>query len=84
MTLARLASKGDRYKMHIAPGRTQVSEPWGEVNCPPLPGTDVVLDDDPRWFAQNIASNHYAMVFGDVKEQLLDLCHLLDIRTVAT
>ena len=82
VTLARLAGKGDRYKMHVTAGRTAVSEPWGEVNCPPLPGTDVALDDDVNWFAQNIASNHYAMVFGDVKDQLLDLCDLLDIRPV--
>ncbi len=82
VTLARLASKGDRYKMHITSGRTQVSDPWGEVNCPPLPGTDVILDDDPAWFAQTICSNHYGMVFGDVRQQLFDLCQLLKIRPV--
>lgn len=82
VTLARLAAKGDRYKMHITTGMTQASEPWGEVNCPPLPGTDILLDDSSRWFAQHIASNHYAMVFGDVKEQLVDLCQLLDILPV--
>ncbi|MHB0875788.1 MAG: hypothetical protein ACYC5O_07065 [Anaerolineae bacterium] len=82
VTLARLASKGGCYKMHITTGVTAEPQPWGEVNCPPLPDTDVVLEDDPRWFAQNIASNHYAMVFGDVKQQLLDLCALLDIRPV--
>lgn len=82
VTLARLASKRGSYKMHITTGITAEPAPWGEVNCPPLPDTDVILDDDPRWFAANLASNHYAMVFGDAKEQLLDLCALLDIRPV--
>ena len=82
VTLARLAGKGDRYKLHITSGRTAVSEPWGEVNCPPLPGTDVALDDDVSWFAQTIVSNHYAMVFGDVRDKLIDLCNLLGIRQV--
>lgn len=82
VTLARLAAKGDDYKMHLTTGRTERSEPWSEVNCPPLPGTDVVLDDDPAWFAHTIASNHYAMVFGNVRQELLELCGLLGIRPV--
>jgi L-fucose isomerase-like protein len=82
VTLARLAAKGADYKMHISTGITTDTFNWHEISFPPPPATDVILDDDPQWFAQNIASNHYAMVYGDVREQLIDLCHLLNIRPV--
>jgi L-fucose isomerase-like protein len=84
VTLARLAAKGDSYKLHLTTGKTVKTFNWHEINCPPPPATDVILDDDPLWFAQNIASNHYAMVFGDVREELEDLGELLGVRLLAT
>ena len=82
VTVARLAARGDDYKMHITTGTTTDTSNWHEVNCPPPPATDVVLDDDAMWFAKNIASNHYGMVYGDVRSQLLDLCEMLGVRAV--
>jgi L-fucose isomerase-like protein len=82
VTVARLAARGDDYKMHITTGVTTDTFNWHEVNCPPPPATDVILDDDAMWFAKNIASNHYGMVYGDVREQLIDLCEMLGVRVV--
>jgi L-fucose isomerase-like protein len=82
VTLARMAAKGEDYKLHLTTGKTVKTFNWHEINCPPPPATDVILDDDPTWFARNIASNHYAMVFGDVRQELTDLCDLLNVRVV--
>jgi L-fucose isomerase-like protein len=83
VTLARMAAKGEEYKLHLTTGKTVKTFNWHEINCPPPPATDVILDDDPIWFARNIASNHYAMVFGDVRQEMIDLCDLLNVRLVA-
>lgn len=84
VTLARMAAKGEDYKLHLTTGKTVKTFNWHEINCPPPPATDVILDDDPIWFARNIASNHYAMVFGDVRQEMIDLAGLLGVRVVAT
>ena len=84
VTLARMAAKGEEYKLHLTTGRTVKTFNWHEINCPPPPATDVILDDDAVWFAQNIASNHYAMVYGDVRQEMIELCDLLGVRVVAT
>jgi L-fucose isomerase-like protein len=83
VTLARLAAKGDEYKLHLTTGKTVKTSNWQEINCPPPPATDVILDDDAVWFARTISSNHYGMVFGDVRQEMIDLCNLLDVRVVA-
>jgi L-fucose isomerase-like protein len=82
VTLARVASKGDRYKLHLTTGTTAPWSPLQELGSPPQPGTDVVLDDSGRWFAENIASNHYAMVFGDYREEMTLLAQMLGMRIV--
>ncbi len=82
VTVARLAARGDDYKMHITTGSTTDTFNWHEVNCPPPPATDVVLDDDAMWFAKNIASNHYGMVYNDVRQPMVDLCQMLGVRVV--
>jgi L-fucose isomerase-like protein len=83
VTLARLAAKGDQYKLHLTTGKTVKTFDWQEINCPPPPATDVILDDDATWFAKTISSNHYGMVFGDVRQEMIDLCDLLNVRVVA-
>jgi L-fucose isomerase-like protein len=83
VTLARMAAKGEDYKLHLTTGKTVETFNWHEINCPPPPATDVILDDDAVWFARNIASNHYAMVFGDVRQGMIDLADMLDVRVVA-
>jgi L-fucose isomerase-like protein len=83
VTLARMAAKGEDYKLHLTTGKTVKTFNWHEINCPPPPATDVILDDDATWFAKTISSNHYGMVFGDVRQEMIDLCDLLNVRVVA-
>jgi L-fucose isomerase-like protein len=82
VTLARLASDKNGYKMHIAVGEAMVPEPFHEIGCSPYPSMTVKLDGDPYHFGQHLMSQHYAIVYGDIKKDLLELCNLLDIRPV--
>jgi L-fucose isomerase-like protein len=76
------AGGGPRYKMHILAGQAKPPPPFREVDCPPYPFIRVALDGDLRSFMQNLMSQHYAIVYGDVREPLLELCGMLGIRPV--
>ena len=83
VTLARLAYLRDRgYKMHIAVGEAMPPEPFHEVGCPPYPSMKVVLEGDTEHFGQNMCSQHYAIVYGDISNELIELCKLLGIRAI--
>ena len=82
VTLARLAQRRGGFKMHISGGYATEPPPFREVGCPPYPCTQVALDDDVEAFMQNISSQHYAIAYGDVREELVELCRLLDIEVV--
>ena len=84
VTLARLASDKDGYKMHIAVGTVELPEKFHEVGCPPYPAMKVILDGDARHFGQNLMSQHYAIVYGDISKELLEVCKLLNIRPVVS
>jgi L-fucose isomerase-like protein len=82
VTLARLASSECGYKMHIASGEAGVPEPFNEVGCPPYPSMSVKLDGSVPQFADRMMSQHYAIVYADIKDELLELCRLLDIDPI--
>lgn len=82
VTLARLANDGHGYKMHIAAGQAKLPPPFREVECPPYPFIRVALDGDADDFMQNLMSQHYAIVYGDVRAALLELCGMLGVRPV--
>jgi L-fucose isomerase-like protein len=84
VTLSRLSRDGEGFKMHVATGRSVGRSVWNEVGCPPFPGTDIVLDGNTGLFAKELVSNHYALVFRDVREELELLCRHLNIRYVYT
>ncbi|GAI01497.1 unnamed protein product, partial [marine sediment metagenome] len=48
------------------------------------PHSFVKLDGDPHKFLQNCRSNHHHMVHGDIKEELLAVCDVLNIRPIVT
>ena len=83
-TLARISRDGSGFKMHLSTGESVGRSEWNEIGCPVYPGTDVVLDGDAEQFAREIVSNHYAMVRGDVREELLLMCKWLGMRYVET
>ena len=83
VTLARLAYRKDRgYKMHIATGKAMPPEEFYEVGCPSYPSMKVVLDGDTEHFGQNMMSQHYAIVYKDISEELTELCKLLGIKII--
>jgi len=82
VTLCRLASDGNGYKMHITSGEVVVSPPFREIDCPPYPLAKIILSDPAEQFMQQIMSQHYAIVYGNFREELLRFCRLLQIRPV--
>ena len=82
VTLARLANDGDGYRMHITAGQAKPPPPFREVECPPYPFIRVALDGDADSLMQNLMSQHYAIVYDDVRGPMLELCRMLGIRPV--
>jgi L-fucose isomerase-like protein len=82
VTIARLASDKGGYKMHIATGEANVPESFHEIGCSQYPSMNVSLDGDPYHFGQHMMSQHYAILYGNVKDDLILLCEMLNIRPV--
>lgn len=82
ITLARLGQRKGGFKMHIAGGHAVEPPSFHEVGCPPYSCTQVVLDGDVGAFMQSIGSQHYAMAYGDVRQELVELCRLLSVEVV--
>ncbi len=82
VTLVRIASDKDGYKMHIATGKASAPPPFHEKGCPSYAGMKIALDGDVDAFIQNLFSQHYAIVYGDVKKEAEELCKVRGIRKV--
>lgn len=83
VTLARLAStQSGTFKMHIAGGTSVLSPRFHEVGCPPYPFINVEMDGDIDEFMQHLCSQHYAIVYGDVRQELTEFCRLASITPV--
>ncbi len=86
VTLCRLASRGDRYRLHVATGKAVSPRPWEEAGwappAPQLPSLEVILDGSVDEFAQKVASQHTILAYGDHRQDLGDLCRLLGIEQV--
>lgn len=86
VTLCRLASRGDRYRMHMATGEALAPRRWEEAGweqpAPQLPGLEIILDDPVKDFARKVLGQHYVLAYGDHRSQLVDLCGLLGVEVV--
>ena len=86
VTLCRLASRGDRYRMHIVTGEAETPRPWEEAGwaapAPQLPGLEVKLDTPMEDFAEKVLCQHYILAYGDCSRQLKDLCALLGVEVI--
>lgn len=86
LTLARLSSEGDHYRMHVVSGQGIKPRAWEELGwippAPRFPSFEVVLDTPVADFAQKVAGQHYAVVYGDHVGKVRELCRLLDIEVV--
>lgn len=88
VTLARLFRIRGKYFMHIAQGETYIPSNLKEeieaCGFPNWPHAFVKLKGDTDAFIQNQRSEYISMSYGDVREELLDFCYLLDIEPVET
>lgn len=86
-TICRLASRGDRYRMHIATGEALSPRPWEEAGweppAPQLPSIEFMPDMPVDEFARDVLSQHYIIAYGDHRRQLERLCRLLGIEVIA-
>jgi L-fucose isomerase-like protein len=85
-TICRLASRGDRYTMHIVHGEAAPPRPWEEAGwlppAPQLPSIEFIPDCTVDEFAQKVYGQHYIIAYGDHRQKMVDLCHLLGIEVV--
>jgi L-fucose isomerase-like protein len=85
-TICRLASRGDRYTMHVVHGEAVAPRPWEEAGwlppAPQLPSVEFIPDCSVDEFAQKVFGQHYIIAYGDHRQQLEDLGKVLDIQVV--
>lgn len=46
------------------------------------PHAFIKLDADPNWVYQNIRSNHSVAGYGNIRQELVELCYLLNVRPI--
>lgn len=85
LTLACLSEDREGYRMHIVSGEGKEPPKWVEmgVPLPPWPSLKFYPDASVRRILDHVQSQHFAAVYGDYVQQLLDLCSLLNIRAIA-
>jgi L-fucose isomerase len=84
VTLARLGARRGRFKLHFATGHAGLPPPFHEVGCPTYPFVNIALNGDIAAFVQNVPGQHYAIAYGNAREELKALCHLLDVEAIVT
>ena len=86
VTLARISLHGERYRMHILTGEGVKPRAWEELGwappAPSFPSLEIVPDGGVEEFAHKALAQHYAVVYGDHRQKLVDLCELLDIEVI--
>ena len=84
MTLACLAESDQGYRMHIVTGEGKTPPQWVEmgVPLPSWPSVKFFPDVPVRQILDHVQSQHFAAVYGDHLEKLVDLCNLLGIEPV--
>lgn len=83
VTIARLGYTRERtVRMHIAVGQAETPRAFREVGCLPYPSMEMILPCCGDEFAQRMMSQHYAVVYGDLRQELEQLCRLLPIEMV--
>jgi L-fucose isomerase-like protein len=86
VTLCRLASRGDHYRLHVVTGQAVTPRRWEEAGweqpAPQLPSLEVILDSSVDDFAQKVLGQHYILAYGDQRRQLAELCRILNIEVI--
>ncbi len=84
LTLACLSEDDEGYRMHIVTGEGKRPPQWVEmgVPLPSWPSVKFYPDGSVRSILDHVQSQHFAAVFGDYADELLNLCYLLDIKPI--
>ncbi len=84
LTLACLSEDDCGYRMHIVTGEGRQPPQWVEmgVPLPSWPSVKLYPDGKVRSILDHVQSQHFAAVFGDYADELVDLCYLLGIKAV--
>ncbi|MFC2087243.1 hypothetical protein ACFLSA_03655 [Bacteroidota bacterium] len=84
MTLACLSEVKEGYRMHIVTGEARERPKWVEmgVPLPSWPSVTFYPDVPVKQILSHVQSQHFAAVYGDYTEELLDLCQILDIEQI--
>jgi L-fucose isomerase len=84
ITLARLSRLQGSYVMLIAPGEAVPGDPaWlEECGYPMWPHAFLKLDGDLDRFVQALRSEYIHMAYGELKDDLLETCELLDVEPI--
>jgi L-fucose isomerase-like protein len=86
VTLARLSPRGHPYRMHLVTGNAVRPRPWEELGwappAPNFPSMEILPDGGMEDFASKTLAQHFAVVYGDHRRRLEDLCRLLDIQVI--
>lgn len=86
VTLARISLHGQRYRMHILTGEGVKPRSWEELGwappAPAFPSLEIIPDCGVDQFAHKALAQHYAVVYGEHRQKLVDLCELLDIEVI--
>jgi len=83
LTMCRLTYKNGCYEMQIIKGNGKTPPKWEECGwdqpAPQLSALEIEIPDVER-FADNVACQHYIIVFGDKRAEIRDLCKILNIN----
>ncbi len=86
VTLCRLFARGGAYSIHAVTGQAVQPRPWEEAGwsapAPLLPSLEIILDSPVEDFAQGVMSQHYILVYGDVRAALNDACSMTGLSMV--
>jgi L-fucose isomerase-like protein len=86
VTLCRLGSRGDRYRMHLLTGEAVAPRSWEEAGwappAPQLPSLEIILDGGMDEFAAKVLGQHYILAYGDHRQEIVDLCRLLGVEVI--
>lgn len=78
VTLARLTEGIGNYKMSLVTGEGVDTE----LRESRFPALEIRLDGDIKKFTETLKANHYALAYGDLTQELLELCKMLDIEPI--
>jgi len=84
VTLARLANDGAGFKLHITVGQVVDPPQLHEVGCPPYSWLQARIEAPVDHFMQHLSSQHYAIAYGDWRDELAEFCRLKGIRLIVS